>query len=413
MNKPFHKHLFHHVRNAHKRVTKYLYERDTIFATIWVFIFILLIKIIPFHNLHFFDPLKLALEDFDITDMTFSNFKGPDNLDDRIVIINIGHADREELAYIIDKTASLNPKVMGLDAYFEDAKDPHKDSLLRSVFLRTKNLIAVSRLQWDHHGEGSFKNDYYQSSHNMMGYGNLTGEEGGVIRHFSPYEKIKDSTYYSFAAMLVKEYSAGVFQKLRRRHDHNEIINYTRRNRQYLIVEPDDLFNGQVERSFVENKIALLGYISEDEHDIEDKMFTPMNEKFAGKTIPDMNGILIHANIISMILDGNYINKLPLWAVILVAVLLGWLHMSFFIHYYLENHIWFHLVAKLAQLISVILFLYLGGVFLFDKFRIKLDMSLTIIVIALAVDIIYFYEAFAVWMHKKFGFRTVFHQKHH
>ena len=31
----------------------------------------------------------------------------------------------------------------------------------------------------------------------------------------------------------------------------------------------------------------------------------------------------------------------------------------------------------------------------------------------LPVDIIYFYEAFAVWMHKKFAYKTVFHQKHH
>ncbi len=40
-------------------------------------------------------------------------------------------------------------------------------------------------------------------------------------------------------------------------------------------------------------------------------------------------------------------------------------------------------------------------------------MTLTLVVIVLAVDIIYFYEAFAVWLHKKFGYTTVFHQKHH
>ena len=134
--------------------------------------------------------------------------------------------------------------------------------------------------------------------------------------------------------------------------------------------------------------------------------------KFAGKSTPDMNGIVVHANIISMILDGNYIKKLPSWVTLLAAVLIGWLHMSFFIRYYLENHIWFHLVAKLAQLLSAIFFVYVGIV-LFDRFAIKLDMKLTLVVIVLAVDIIYFYEAFAVWMHKKFHYHTVFHQKHH
>jgi len=113
-----------------------------------------------------------------------------------------------------------------------------------------------------------------------------------------------------------------------------------------------------------------------------------------------------------MILDNKYVKKLPLWVTIVVAVLIGWLHMSFFIRYYLENHIWFHLVAKFAQLLSAIFFVYVG-MYLFQRFRIRVDMSLTLVVIVLAVDIIYFYEAFAVWMHKKFEYKTVFHQKHH
>ena len=137
-----------------------------------------------------------------------------------------------------------------------------------------------------------------------------------------------------------------------------------------------------------------------------------MNEKVIGKSIPDMNGIVVHANIISMAMDDNYIKKLPSWVNFLVAVLICWLHMSFFIRYFLENHIWFHLVAKIAQVLSAFFFAWVGMV-VFDWFNIKLDMKLSLIVIVMAVDVIYFYEAFAVWMHKKFHYRTVFHQKHH
>jgi CHASE2 domain-containing sensor protein len=412
MKTPLHKHIAHHVRKYHRHITKYLYERDTIFATLWVFTFILIVKILPMPNLHFFDPMKLALEDFDINDITYSKLKDPDNFDSRIVIINIGHADREELAYIIEKASSMDPKVMGLDVYFEGPKDPHKDSLLRSVFEKTKNLVAISRIQWDHHGHGEFLEDYFDSAHILTGFGNITGEEGGTMRNFSPYEKIGDSIHYSFAAMLIKQYSAKAFKKLKKRHDHNEIINYTRRNDRYLPITAEQLLTDEVDSSALKGKIVLLGYLGEDENDIEDKVFTPMNEKFAGKSRPDMNGIVVHANIISMILDDNYIKKLPSWVKIAVAILIGWLHMSFFIRYYLEDHIWFHLVAKFAQLLSAVFFVYVG-IFLFDRFNMKLDMTLTLVVIILAVDIIYFYEAFAVWMHKKFGFTTVFHQKHH
>jgi CHASE2 domain-containing sensor protein len=160
------------------------------------------------------------------------------------------------------------------------------------------------------------------------------------------------------------------------------------------------------------NKIVLFGYINNDPNDITDKKFTPMNERYYGKSVPDMNGIVVHANIISMVLENNYVKKLPSWLPWVFAFLVCWLHMSFFIHYYLESHIWFHLAAKIAQVASAIFFVWLG-IFLYDRYRIKLDMKMSLIVIVMAVDVIYFYEAWATWMHKKFNYNTVFKPHHH
>jgi len=50
---------------------------------------------------------------------------------------------------------------------------------------------------------------------------------------------------------------------------------------------------------------------------------------------------------------------------------------------------------------------------IYDKFRVRLDMKYTLYVIALAVDVIYFYEAFATWMHKKYKYQTIFGHHHH
>ncbi|MFZ1535428.1 MAG: hypothetical protein WAT14_14765, partial [Chitinophagaceae bacterium] len=162
----------------------------------------------------------------------------------------------------------------------------------------------------------------------------------------------------------------------------------------------------------IEGRIALLAYVNTNPNDIEDKKFSPMNEKFAGKSHPDMNGIVVHANIISMALEKNYIKKVPLWATLLIAVFVCWLHMSFFVRYYLESHIWFHLVAKILQVSSAIFFVWLG-IYLFDRYRLKVDLKLSMITIVMAVDVIYFYEAWAVWMHKKFNYKTVFKPHHH
>jgi len=116
---------------------------------------------------------------------------------------------------------------------------------------------------------------------------------------------------------------------------------------------------------------------------------------------------VVHANILSMALENNYIRKLPGWFNWFFAVLIGWIHMALFIKYYLDHHIWFHLVAKIAQVLSAILFVY-AGIWLFENYRIKLDMKYTLYVIIMAVDVIYFYEAWATWMHKKFRYHTVF-----
>jgi CHASE2 domain-containing sensor protein len=365
--------------------------------------------------------MKLAMKDFEFNDVSYAKLGKSDEakLDNRIVVVNIGHLDREELAYLIEKTASMNPKVMGLDSYFEGPRDPHKDSILSSVFKKTENLVVVSRINDEHlHHTQKFelRPDYFDSSTHHRGYANVIGEEIGTIRMYSPFEKIEHEEYPSFTSAIIKLFDEKAYKRLEKRNNEVEMINYTRHNtpekKQYLVVEPEDLMADAVDSSSFKDKIVLLGYVSENPFDIEDRKFTPMNQEVAGKTKPDMNGIFVHANILSMVLDNNYIKKLPEWAGWIAAILIGWLHMSLFIRYYLESHIWFHLVAKIAQIISAFFFIYLGMV-LFNKFRIKLDMELTLIVIVLAVDIIYFYEAFAVWMHKKFKFATVFTHLHH
>lgn len=414
--KQLHKRIGQHVRRFPRHFTKYLYERDTIFATIWVFIFIIVLGSIPL-NLSVLNPLKLALKDFDISDISYSDLDkdAEYNLDSNIVIINIGHADREGLSLLIDKTASYDPQVIGLDVVFEGPhEDPYKDSLTRTTIAKHKNLVITNRIDWDDVKE-PLKGQYFSDVTTHKGYANLVGDsktERNSIRLFSAFEKINGTVHNSFPAALVKEYDEKAFRKLEKRHKPVDVINYSRHINQYRIVEGDSLLLGLIVPDYIKGKIALLGYISHDPNDIEDKVFTPMNEKFVGKSIPDMNGIVVHANIISMILEDNYVNKLPSWANWLIAIFLCWLHMSFFIRYYLENHIWFHLVAKLAQVFSIILFSYLA-IALFDWFNIKLDMKYSLVVIILAVDVIYFYEAFAVWMHKKYHYHTVFHQKHH
>ena len=150
MKKPLHKHIGHHARRVHGHLTKYLYERDTIFATIWVFIFIVVLGSIPL-NLGVLNPIKLGLKYFDFNDLSYSKLGKASNtpIDSNIVIINIGQADREGIAFLIDKTASYNPKTIGLDVVFDGPRDLLKDSLLVATIQRTRNLVLAAKYQVD------------------------------------------------------------------------------------------------------------------------------------------------------------------------------------------------------------------------------------------------------------------------
>ncbi len=69
------------------------------------------------------------------------------------------------------------------------------------------------------------------------------------------------------------------------------------------------------------DKIVLIGYVG-DRIDIdtgEDKFFTPLNSKYIGKANRDMYGIVVHANIISTILNGHYIRVMPDWLMHLIG----------------------------------------------------------------------------------------------
>ncbi len=418
---PVKKGFRHHAKKVHGRFTKYLVERDTIFATLWVFIFIVVLGMIPL-NLGFLNPIKLGLKDFDFNDVYYSkvgNLQKKD-VDSNIVVINIGRADREGLALMIDKVASYQPRVMGLDVTFDGPREPYKDSMLAETVRRNRNLVLAVKYITDSTGKLIASGNYFKNDSTLFGFVNFpTNGDKESIRTYFPFksdDKDHEIILPSFTSSLIKVYDEKAYHEVEKKGAHKTIINYTRKvtetKKQYLVVEGESLMMGDVDTAAIKGKIALLAYINIEPTDIEDKKFTPMNEKYAGKSWPDMNGILVHANIISMILERNYIKKVPLWGNLLLAILVCWIHMSFFIHYYLESHIWFHLAAKIAQVASAILFVWLGIV-IYSKYGLKVDMKMSLITIVLAVDVIYFYEAWAVWMHKKFNFKTVFKPHHH
>ena len=140
-----HKHIARHTKRYVSHITKYLYERDTLFATITVFVFLIVLGMIPI-NFYVLNPMKMALKDFDFNDIAYAKLeKGKyDSMDRRIVVVNTGKLDRAEIGFLIEKINTYGPKTIGLDIFFLEPKEeePQKDSILREALKKTKILLV-------------------------------------------------------------------------------------------------------------------------------------------------------------------------------------------------------------------------------------------------------------------------------
>jgi CHASE2 domain-containing sensor protein len=407
---------------------RYLFKKDTFLATLSIFLVIAILLHNPL-NPHLFNPLKISLTDFALTDLAFSASHLKSTVDDRIVIVNIDTAGRQTIASLLNSLEAYHPRVIGLDLLLPARASPGNEDLEEAI--RRSTCIVLSQAiqyrpatkdyvlsgnEFVHDGSGmqprSPGSGRQGNSGNLRsGFVNFVSEQGSVVRYFPPFLRDDRAEYESFAAAIANAYDSAAYQRLAHRDKEVEWINYQRPDSGYYTIRFSDFLQNRVDSGFVRDKIVLVGYIGKNPGDVEDKHFTPLNPKILGRSLPDMNGIIIHANILTMILDGVYIARAPGWLTILIAVILTWLHVAFLIRYYIHRHFWFHLAVKMAELVVSILVFYIS-ILLLRYLDVNIDFTLTLIAIILAVDVFYFYEALSHWLSRRFGFPSVFNQKH-
>lgn len=384
---------------------------DTFGATTMVFVVMALFAYIPF-NFKILDPLKQGLKDFEFSDIYFSKIKTKADVDTNIILVNIGNNNRFAIAEQLRIIKQHQPAVIGMDVQFRTKKDPIVDAMLQEEIMGASNIVMASYLTGpDKSGKGIFSGtDTSIIASSAWGYINFIAKDSVTpIRYFKPDYTFTKTPHDAFSVTIVKKYRPEAYEQLKQRGKPVEIINYSRRQDQYHVIDVNELFDTAADFSFLKGKIVLMGFLGPDlkTRVLEDNYFTPMNYKYSGKSFPDMYGVVIHANIISSVLEGRYINKVPQWLSILIAYVICWLHVFFFIKYYIQHHKFFHLATKIVQLLMFSLMVY-GSFVMLSQFGLMISMAPILGAIALSVDVLYFYDGFAVWAKEKFGYKTVF-----
>ncbi|HEX6893005.1 MAG TPA: CHASE2 domain-containing protein, partial [Chryseolinea sp.] len=245
--------------------------------------------------------------------------------------------------------------------------------------------------------------DMYLSGALGDGYASLETEaayqdDAKTCRTFNPKIKIKDKFHYAFSVELARAFDSVKTKEFLDRDVYSEVINYrgnvfdiygtTNYPQMFYTLDIDQVRNEEFVSEMIRDKIVIMGFLGEKLGDPSwaDKFYTPLNKKLAGKANPDMFGVVVHANIVSMILREDYVEQMAGWQEVTMAIILCLLNVALFSLINTNMPLWYDGITKLLQFIQLILYSALM-VWIFHLFQFKLSITLTLAAVALVGDV--------------------------
>ena len=374
-------------------------------ATIFIFLVAWILSLIHIDH-HKLDPFTYGIRDYDVTDIVYSRLRKNETLlEDRIVLVNTGHPDRMVLHQMLERIEAAQPKIIGIDLFLEGKKDSLADALLQQTFIKHQNIVLATVLKGYSQEKDFFDResgcDTSFSNYSRTGFSNFPGNKTQTVRSYSPEEKVQAYSVYSFATEISRLYEPSALDALHKRGNTLEQIHYTGNIESYLRFEPETILDTSINLAeILKDKIVLIGYLADYEPNdpIIDRFYTPLNERYTGRTIPDMYGIVVHANIIRMLLDRNYIDYFPKWATYIFALVLVYFNSFFFFWNY--KYFWYfkqfprvlYRWAHIVQIVQIaLLFLLTAWVFYFFKLRVDFMAAIVGLLLVFDLCIVYYY----------------------
>ena len=377
-----------------------------------------------------FDSMGQALRDFELTDYAFSNLRPDISVDERIVLVNIGNLSRREVAQQILMISQYKPRVIAFDGFFNcegGLRDsincrPLLDTLgnlmLSSAIQGTPNFVLATKLlqtdslaQFDSNDADSLEysdpmfNDYATHGFVTLPTDATYQEDVKQCRSVYPRRIINGKEELAFSVRIAMQYDSVMAKKFLARGKEEELVNFKRNfevrqlrlnslkndetastnfGTQYYVVDVDDMLQGNVLPELFKDNIILMGFLGDyiGDPSWDDKFFTPLNKVVGGRANPDMFGLVVHANIVSMILEEDYINTIGEWMRYLIAFLVCLLTVALFIWIDRNLPVWFDALSVTIQLVELLI-ISSFIIFAFASWNLKLDLTVAIGVSAL------------------------------
>lgn len=421
------------MKKLSKQVLRSIKKLSRQSLTITAFVFILMWGVDEITDLKFFnafDPISQALSDFELTDYAFSNLRETPSVDQRIVLVNLAPT-RGLIAQQIMQLKTLNPKVIGVDSFFDcegglydtlncpQLLDTLGNLMLSNAIQEAGNVVLVSKLvqtkalaskgdsdEYDsiEYSDKMFR-DYARNAYASLPTGANYQDDVKLCRSLFPKMTVNGNEELAFSVRLAMMYDSVKTEKFLSRNKYEEVINFrgnvelmdnrlssiskqdistTRYPIMFYAIDWDKFLEEQYLEDIFKGSIVMLGSMGSyfGDPSWEDKFFTPLNKKVAGRANPDMFGLVVHANVVAMILNEDYIGELQDWHKFAIAIVVCFFTVILFILIDRYLPLWFD---TLSVLIQVVLLLTVSGsvVYFFTNYSAKLDLSLTLAASAL------------------------------
>jgi CHASE2 domain-containing sensor protein len=396
---------------------------DCFIATVFVFLAMWgIVGLTKLNIFNAFDSIGTALGDMELTDYVFSGLRDEPLVDENIVVVNIGNLSRREVAQQIQIISKYKPKIIGIDAFF-DCKQRHRDTvecpplrdvmgnlMLGNAIKEAGNVILVTKLaQADtllppnvfdslRRSDPLFSDDSFGQGFANLDTDAAFQDDVKTCRRFNPQINAQGKRQYAFAVEMAMAYDSAKTRKFLKRNNFSEIINYrgnvfdifgqTEYPQMFFTLDVNQVLTEDFSPDLFKDKIVIMGFLGGYLGDPSwaDKFYTPLNKKMAGKANPDMFGVVVHANIVSMILKEDYVNEMAGWQEGLIAFLFCLFNVALFSLINTHLPLWYDGITKLLQLTQIILYTVLM-VLIFHWYSFKLNITLTLAAVALVGDV--------------------------
>jgi CHASE2 domain-containing sensor protein len=388
-----------------KKLGKLILLRDGLISTLLSLIVCYIISLF-FFNISFFNPVSKALQDFSFLDVYYAERLNENvEINPDIILVNVEHKNRHELGLVMQQILAEKPRVVGFDIILKDFAKTAEDTLLARQ-LNNKRVISSIVLKQ----ENTISNHPFFRSKNPPGFVNFNFDgQNAVIREFESESHQNNNNYTSFSTAIAKSYlSKKEWNKnnLDKKLNGSKVINYQGHLNDFIHFTIND-FMALNDKSLIKDKIVLLGYLGSPTNsvfDVEDKHFTPLNKTTAGKSIPDMYGLVIHANIITMIISDTFMYEVSNFWVIILTFLLSFLASIYFIWLTKRLKISYRTVRKAVLFVFAILLIWIT--LLLFKNGVVLKSAPIIAITVFSAGFIKFYKHLVRWLNTKIKFKS-------